>query len=508
MAYDPRTGRQLKAGSTQDFSNFKGTLNYDQATGKKLSNGGVITADQLKPIKPFNLNLPTPNVPSSGLDSAITGSVNAYKAQGEQERAMREASQADTKGSLDRSINEIMGLNTEIANVDNTVDRTAEDTARKEADRFTSEIEAEQLASRRRTENIIKNNPTGALRGGQLDLVNNIERDSLSKQADLAILQNSALRNYNTAKDIADREVQNKLEPLKVKLENLKFFYQENKELFNKEDERLYNEKIKAEQRIVDREEKELSQISDLSIEAAKQQAPASVIKAIRSTKTIDEAYKAAGNYVVDYDTQLKKAQVAKAWKEAREIDVDTGVLSEKQLKYIDSSPQGKKLTSLSSLYQLSNTYKTLVDTYGFNATGANKTLLDNAYADLKIAYKEAANLGALTGPDVGIIEEAIKPASGAKNYLNYRLSGGKGGVSAGIDQALGKAKKEALQNYKQLTNRDAGYQNSDYVRGLLTPFAKDYSVVDLETVLAGEIIQTEDGVLLESLGDGNFSPL
>lgn len=478
-----------------------------QYAGSKFDTTKPITTDQLQPIQPYNLNLPTPKVPSSGLESAITGSVNAYKTQGEQERAMREESQKTAKNDLSSSINEIMGLNTEIANVDNTIDRTAEDTARKEADRFTSEIEAEQLAVRRKIEALQKN-PQGMTMGAIADESNRLERDSLSKQADLAILQNSALRNYTTAKDIADREVQNKLEPLKVKLENLKFFYQENKELFNKEDERLYNEKIKAEQRIVDREEKELSQISDLSIEAAKQQAPASVIKAIRSAKTIDEAYKAAGNYVIDYDTQLKKAQVAKAWKEAREVDVDTGVLSEKQLKYIDSSPQGKKLTSLSSLYQLSNTYKTLVDTYGFNATGANKTLLDNAYADLKIAYKEAANLGALTGPDVGIIEEAIKPASGAKNYLNYRLSGGKGGVSAGIDQALSKARKEALQNYKQLTNRDAGYQNSDYVRGLLTPFAKDYSTVDLDTIPAGDIIQTEDGVLLESLGDGNFSPL
>lgn len=478
-----------------------------QYAGSKFDTTKPITTDQLQPVQPYNLNLPTPKVPSSGLESAITGSVNAYKTQGEQERAMREESQKTAKNDLNSSINEIMGLNTEIANVDNTIDRTAEDTARKEADRFTSEIEAEQLAVRRKIEALQKN-PQGMTMGAIADESNRLERDSLSKQADLAILQNSALRNYTTAKDIADREVQNKLEPLKVKLENLKFFYAEHKEQFNKEDDRLYTEKIKAEQRIVDREEKELSQISDLSIEAAKQQAPASVIKAIRSAKTIDEAYKAAGNYVIDYDTQLKKAQVAKAWKEAREVDVDTGVLSEKQLKYIDSSPQGKKLTSLSGLYQLANTYKTLVDTYGFNATGANKTLLDNAYADLKIAYKEAANLGALTGPDVGIIEEAIKPASGAKNYLNYRLSGGKGGVSAGIDQALSKARKEALQNYKQLTNRDAGYRNSDYVRGLLTPFAKDYSTVDLDTIPAGDIIQTEDGVLLESLGDGNFSPL
>ena len=114
---------------------------------KKTSTGysaQPITTNQLQPTQPFNLNLPIPQVPSSGLESAITGSVNAYKTQGEQERALREESQANAKNDLSRSVNEIMGLNEEIGNVGNTVDRTVEDAARKEADRYTSEIEAEQ----------------------------------------------------------------------------------------------------------------------------------------------------------------------------------------------------------------------------------------------------------------------------------------------------------------------------------------------------------------------------
>lgn len=270
MAYDPRTGKQLKTGSTQDFSNFKGTLNFDAKTGKKLQGTKPITTNQLQPVQPFNLNLPAPQVPSSGLESSINGSVNAYKTQGEQERAQRELAQADAKSGLKTSIDEIMGLNNDIANVVNTVDRTAEDNARKEADRFTSEIEAEQLANRRKIESLQKNNPNGLFGGALEQEVNRLDRDSLSKQADLAILQNSALRNYSTAKDIADREVQNKLEPLKVKLENLKFFYAEHKEQFNKEDDRLYSERIKADERAIEKQETIEKTISDVKLELAK----------------------------------------------------------------------------------------------------------------------------------------------------------------------------------------------------------------------------------------------
>jgi hypothetical protein len=215
------------------------------------------------------------------------------------------------------------------------------------------------------------------------------------------------------------------------------------------------------------------------------------------------------GQYAGDVlDTQLKKAQIAKVYADAKKVDTVSGNLSEKQLKTIDTSPQGKKLQSLSNLYQLSQTYKNLVAQNGFKVAGGQKAIMDRAYADLKIAYKEAANLGALTGPDIAVLEEAIKPSSGAKNLLAYKIAGGQSGVTGAIDSGLATARAEALKNYKQLVSRDTNYGASDYVQSMLTPFAKDYSTVDVKNAQKGEIIQTEDGVLLESLGGGKFSPL
>jgi surface antigen len=66
-------------------------------------------------------------------------------------------------------------------------------------------------------------------------------------------------------------------------------------------------------------------------------------------------------------------------------------------------------MKSYSELQNSIKTYYDLVKKAGSVAWAEdNKATIKGAYADLKIKWKEAANLGALTGPDIGLIEEAI----------------------------------------------------------------------------------------------------
>ena len=507
---------------TQGQNYQGGIVNYDSATGNKLNVGqqttasplnNTITPNSLAPVKPLVLPTVSPVSTANATQDYIGSTTNAIKTDAASKLlAEQQATKDNTGSTLKTTLDSILGTNTDIANVGNTIDRTAQDIAKKQSDQYTSQIEAEQLANRRAIEDLTRNNP-GGLSTEQLNgKINNLNRESVSKQADLAILQNAANRNYDTASAIADRQLQLKLEPLKAKLDNLKFFYEQNKADFNKADDRLYADMVKKADAELKKKEDEEKAKTELIKNAIGLEAPSSVLskaqEVLKRGGSLIEVAGALGSYSKDIDMELKKSTIAKNWADAKKNDVTTGVLDENTLKKIDGSPQGKKLVSLSGLYQKSQTYKNLVDAYGFKATGKDKTILDNAYADLKIAWKEAANLGALTGPDVGLIEEAVKPSSGATNYLNYKLSGGKGGVSAGIDQALTKARNEAVQNYKQLTSRNPNYKGSDYVRGLISPFAKNYNTVDISVVPVGEIIETEDGVLLEALGNGNFSPL
>ena len=327
-----------------------------------------ITSARLAPRT--RVTLPTQNqpVPASGLQPAINSSIQSAKTQSEQDRADREASLTTQKSGLDKSIQDIMGLNEEIGNVENTVDRTAQDTAQKDADKYTSEIEAEQLAVRRKVENLQRNNPQGMLTGAVNDEINRFERESLSKQADLAILQNSALRNYSTAKEIADREVQNKLEPLKIKLENYKFFYQENKEIFNKQEERLYSEKIKEQERALQKQETLEKSIADIKIEAAKS-GNSSIISALSQIdttdpKAFDQALKIAAPVFASAANELtevngRKAIVNKNTGVVKYLDGGTGVTQ----RTVNGQPvEGKTLVAGDDPYFIAQEYGISVD--------------------------------------------------------------------------------------------------------------------------------------------------
>lgn len=158
------------------------------------------------------------------------------------------------------------------------------------------------------------------------------------------------------------------------------------------------------------------------------------------------------------------------------------GFLDETDVKKIDVSPQGKSVKALGTLKQKIQTYRDLVDKYGTSSFGKQKAQLESAYADLKIAYKEAANLGALTGPDVSILEEAIKPATnawfGTQAWRNI-TGNGKGTILSSLDTALNSVNKNAVNNIQQLYARDPRYASSFYVQEITNPFKDEITLSD-----------------------------
>lgn len=102
--------------------------------------------------------------------------------------------------------------------------------------------------------------------------------------------------------------------------------------------------------------------------------------------------------------------------------------------KILKSEP-GKKIQTLIDLQQAAQNYKKLVDDLGITGYGKNATVLNSAYGKLKVAYKDAAGLGALTGPDIGLLEEVVAPATGVSGMIGQFTKGGKEGVLAGIEQ-------------------------------------------------------------------------
>jgi hypothetical protein len=89
-----------------------------------------------------------------------------------------------------------------------------------------------------------------------------------------------------------------------------------------------------------------------------------------------------------------------------------------------------KQTLALDNLESALTDYEAALDKYGsMESFGEGKGILENAYANVLIQAKEAANLGALTGPDMGIMNQmVIAPNSGGQLW-----AGGATGVKGQI---------------------------------------------------------------------------
>ena len=301
--YDRRTGVVNREGVTKDYSGVKdqSILKYSETTGQP------ITSASLSPSTP--MVLPNASVPpdTNSASELITSATAANKA----EQAKVDAA----KKAKDDALADVNDANLKIAGQSKRQDdifvEEGGDVARKAFDEYTSQIESEQLAIRRTVENLRKN--FKGTTSGLNDTIAVKERESLSKQADLSILQNSALRRYDTASAIAARKVAAETDYLKAELETKKLIYQDNKEAFTLAEQRLIDANLKKEEREYNEIVKTKTDINNVLLEAAKNNAPKSIIDKISGAKTQSEAISAAGSWMSDpLDRAIKNAQLAK----------------------------------------------------------------------------------------------------------------------------------------------------------------------------------------------------
>lgn len=263
---------------------------------------GVITSDQLKPSP--TLNLPdAPKYTYGGIPGATEALVTQAKTDQQNQLDLQ-------KQGVDNSLKQYMDELVNSGNISSSVDRTAQNTAKEKYNYYTSLLEQENLANRRAIEAIQS-------RGGlasQVDAeVADVNRKSLSKQADIAILQTAANRDYETASAIADRQVALNLEKSNAKLSALKYFYEQNKSDFTTQETRAYEQKIKEEERAYNKEAELQKTISEIKTNVAQSDAPnkLELLTKLGQVKSLDEALGVAGQYSGDYlKVQLLKEQI------------------------------------------------------------------------------------------------------------------------------------------------------------------------------------------------------
>lgn len=279
-----------------------------------INQGLLAQYKPVAPITPSSLNsnetpaqVTAPTVPTQA--TSLQGSIQAGTDQftKNQERGYEEA--LTNKQS---SLQDYVGSLLEPGEIARTVDKYGQkggvDTLEVELNDINDQIRQEQTALARQTEAIQKE---AGLTKGQIDQqVAEVGRVSTRKQADLYIIQQGVQGRYDSAKAIADRAVKAEMEVVKQKQDILKTLYEDNKDLFTTAEQRLYDTKLADRNRALDAEEAQMKEISDLSMNALSNNAPTSVVLAMRNAGSIEEAIQAGGQYIDAYDRSLKALQI------------------------------------------------------------------------------------------------------------------------------------------------------------------------------------------------------
>ena len=175
-------------------------------------------------------------------------------------------------------------------------------------------------------------------------------------------------------------------------------------------------------------------------------------------------AYEKAFGVTLNRSSSKDKAR-ALDYAEEQKKKASGATLTDAQRLAIQKSPVNQAITAGKDTLQLLKEYEDKIREVGFESYGVNKAVMDRIYADLKVKYKDTAGLGALTGPDVALLEEAIKPASGGpKQYAQYFLAGGKDGAIAGIESLRKSLETRLQRGYENLQEQYPDSQNDPFM--------------------------------------------
>lgn len=432
------------------------------------------------------LKTPAPQVPTAaaGLSETLNALRQQLQARNQADAEAANTAKNESKGKVDSLVERLRGMNTLRTDL---YEEQGVNQLRQETDDLLSQMEAKDLAAIRKIEKIEAN--AGGLETGAVQAeILRTERENAREQADLGIVLSAKTRSLDTAASIIDDAVNAETEDLKFELDSAKFFYEENRADFNKAEDRFYGNLVKEIDREYNQMRDDRKEIRNMQLTAAQNGAPASIVSAVGKANTFEEAMQAIGNYASDpLERQYKIAQINKIGYEnalikAAQQDRANGVLNEDDIKAIDASPQGKQLQVASTFKLKLSSYQDLVKKHGFEMKGADKAVLENAYTELQLAYKEIANLGVLAGPDLGLIETAIRSATpgffGQVGNI-VTLGGGTRKLEANLEQAQTTLNNSTSLIAEQLYARNSYYKDSLYVQSLILPFGDELITSD-----------------------------
>lgn len=188
------------------------------------------------------------------------------------------------------------------------------DAIQQELDAVNSQILQEQNSLRRKIERIQSSG--GGLASGAEAEINNLERESLAKQADLYVIQMGVQGRFDSAKAIADRAVSAQLEADKQRQDILGILYQDNKEQFTKAEQREFETKQADRNRAIEEQAANKQATYELAIQAQMDGAPTAVVQQMMGAKSKEEALAIGGSYLGAQERRINELNIQKLQQE------------------------------------------------------------------------------------------------------------------------------------------------------------------------------------------------
>lgn len=403
-----------------------------------------ITADSLTPETPIvTPNAPTPTA-SLGVSTQAEQYAKSSKANADAEQQRLDKQQEALQSSEQSIADIITGMGEAGAKKQQAYQDQGLIDIKKSSDSVRTAMESANLATRRRIEELQKNNPEGQSASALSAQIRDIEAKNASYQADQAIVLSALNRDFETAKSFIDAKVDAETEQMKATLDARTFLYENNKDRFTKAEQRKIEADLRDEKRVYDEDRETKKTFEETKIEAMKNAvengAPASVIQRIAGSGSTEEVITNAGEYGTDIlAREIKKAQLDNLYADTAKKKADGTVQTDANGKVVLNNENASKIskeivsndnyksvvkgeTSLQFLETFENLFNSYGSTSGVFSPVQNKEL-KSSYNTAILNLKEFFNLGVLNGPDETILR-GILPDPTDKSALNLIATG------------------------------------------------------------------------------------
>jgi len=302
---NPSEELKAKANSPEPQVSEEGQAAAGRIAAARAKADNTITSESLAPQAEVQVTDPQTGTAMAGLGGALEAQTDSFAQGLTDTRNQREAEKNQSRNDYSSLVANRTGLEGFSLQADQEAGVFEAESALQD---INNKLRTEQLARRRSNELITSTG--GQSKGQAQSQINNVNRESYSKQADMAIVQLAAQGRFNSASALADRKANAMFEQEQNQIDAAKITYEDNKDLYNKAEQREFETALTDRTNRVQAEKEQMQAIQNLALQAQMDGAPPAIVSEMMKSKTLADASALGGQFVGALDREQQRASI------------------------------------------------------------------------------------------------------------------------------------------------------------------------------------------------------